>query len=124
MGFEGAELALVPLDTELAEDPAVTGTKAANLARAAAAGLPVLSGFVLVPAEKVPEGTASAGGASGANGRQPITIGAGASGRRSSSRMSPTCCVSGRSSWGISVAVPRPSRVWRGEARKRSVAGR
>lgn len=54
MGFEGAELAVVPLDSEYAEDVAVTGAKAANLARAAVVGLPVLPGFVLVPAERAP----------------------------------------------------------------------
>ncbi|WP_436771567.1 PEP/pyruvate-binding domain-containing protein [Yinghuangia sp. YIM S09857] len=40
---------VVPLDTEQAANPDLTGTKAANLARAAAAGLPVLPGFTLVP---------------------------------------------------------------------------
>jgi len=54
MGFEGAELAVVPLDAEHARDAAVTGAKAANLARAAVAGLPVLPGFVLVPADRAP----------------------------------------------------------------------
>lgn len=54
MGFEGAELAVVPLDSERAEDAAVTGAKAANLARAAVVGLPTLPGFVLVPVELAP----------------------------------------------------------------------
>ncbi|MFC8198894.1 PEP/pyruvate-binding domain-containing protein [Streptomyces sp. NPDC057298] len=54
MGFEGAELAVVPLDAEHAKDAAVTGAKAANLARAIVAGLPVLPGFVLVPADCAP----------------------------------------------------------------------
>ncbi|MEV7891177.1 PEP/pyruvate-binding domain-containing protein [Streptomyces sp. NPDC002817] len=54
MGFEGAELAVVPLDAEHAKDAAVTGAKAANLARAAVAGLSVLPGFVLVPADRAP----------------------------------------------------------------------
>lgn len=54
MGFPVANLAVVPLDTERAKDPAVTGAKAANLARSAVAGLPVLPGFVLVPADRVP----------------------------------------------------------------------
>ncbi|MFJ8111698.1 PEP/pyruvate-binding domain-containing protein [Streptomyces sp. NPDC096132] len=54
MGFEGAELAVVPLDSERAEDTTVTGAKAANLARAAVAGLPTLPGFVLVPTELAP----------------------------------------------------------------------
>ncbi|KOU72299.1 hypothetical protein ADK57_10155 [Streptomyces sp. MMG1533] len=54
MGFLVANLAVVPLDTERAKDPAVTGAKAANLARSAVAGLPVLPGFVLVPADRAP----------------------------------------------------------------------
>lgn len=40
---------VVPLDTERARNSDLTGAKAANLARAAAAGLPVLPGFALVP---------------------------------------------------------------------------
>lgn len=58
MGFEGAGFAVVPLDSEQAEDAAVTGAKAANLARAAVAGLPTLPGFVLVPAERAPDAPA------------------------------------------------------------------
>ena len=54
MGFEGAELAVVPLDSEEAEDATVAGAKAANLARAAVAGLPALPGFVLVPVKRAP----------------------------------------------------------------------
>lgn len=54
MGFIGAELAVVPLDAEHANDSATTGAKAANLARAAVAGLPTLPGFVLVPANRAP----------------------------------------------------------------------
>ncbi|MFE9443518.1 PEP/pyruvate-binding domain-containing protein [Streptomyces sp. NPDC006602] len=54
MGFEGAELAVVPLDSERAEDATVAGAKAANLARAAVAGLPALPGFVLVPVKRAP----------------------------------------------------------------------
>ncbi|WP_433893109.1 PEP/pyruvate-binding domain-containing protein [Streptomyces sp. CA-111067] len=46
------ELSVAPLDTGLARDPAAAGAKAANLARAAAEGLPVLPGFVLVPAAR------------------------------------------------------------------------
>lgn len=69
-------------------------------------------------------GTASAGGASGAKGSEPMTTGGGASGRRSASRTSWTRCASGLVPWGIPAALPRPSRVCRGEARKRSVAGR
>ncbi|WP_338682650.1 PEP/pyruvate-binding domain-containing protein [Streptomyces acidiscabies] len=55
MGFEGTELAVVPLDSEQARHPAVTGAKAADLARAAAAGLPTLPGFVLVPVDRAPD---------------------------------------------------------------------
>ncbi|WP_240554032.1 PEP/pyruvate-binding domain-containing protein, partial [Streptomyces niveiscabiei] len=55
MGFEGAELAVVPLDSERARHTAVTGAKAANLARAAVAGLPTLPGFVLVPVDRAPD---------------------------------------------------------------------
>ncbi|MFF3372596.1 PEP/pyruvate-binding domain-containing protein [Streptomyces sp. NPDC002680] len=54
MGFEGAELAVVPLDSKQAEDATVAGAKAANLARAAVAGLPALPGFVLVPVKRAP----------------------------------------------------------------------
>ncbi|MGX9889384.1 PEP/pyruvate-binding domain-containing protein [Streptomyces sp. NPDC002276] len=54
MGFELTGLAVVSLDTERAKDPAVTGGKAANLARSAVAGLPVLPGFVLVSADRAP----------------------------------------------------------------------
>ncbi|WP_415947169.1 PEP/pyruvate-binding domain-containing protein [Streptomyces sp. KLOTTS4A1] len=51
MGVGLERLAVVPLDAEAARDRSLTGPKAANLARAAAAGLPVLPGFALVPAE-------------------------------------------------------------------------
>lgn len=54
MGLQVTSLAVVPLDTKQAEDPAVTGAKAANLARSAVAGLPALPGFVLVPTERAP----------------------------------------------------------------------
>ncbi|MEU6350460.1 PEP/pyruvate-binding domain-containing protein [Streptomyces sp. NPDC047072] len=54
MGHTVARLAVVPLDSERAQDPAVTGAKAANLARSAVAGLPVLPGFVLVPSDRAP----------------------------------------------------------------------
>ncbi|MFD8043117.1 PEP/pyruvate-binding domain-containing protein [Streptomyces chartreusis] len=54
MGFDVNGLAVVPLGSQLAQNPAVTGAKAAHLARSAAAGLPVLPGFVLVPARRVP----------------------------------------------------------------------
>ncbi|WP_431045499.1 PEP/pyruvate-binding domain-containing protein [Streptomyces sp. P1-3] len=50
MGIDADLLAVVPLDAERAKDLAVTGAKAAHLARAAVAGLPVLPGFALVPA--------------------------------------------------------------------------
>lgn len=39
----------MPLESKRAADAVVTGAKAANLARAAGAGLPTLPGFVLVP---------------------------------------------------------------------------
>jgi hypothetical protein len=39
MGFEGAELAVVPLDSKQAEDATFAGAKAANLALAAGRGL-------------------------------------------------------------------------------------
>ncbi|MFH8369533.1 PEP/pyruvate-binding domain-containing protein [Streptomyces sp. NPDC018031] len=55
MGIDPDLLAVVPLDSERAKDPAVTGAKAAHLARAAAAGLPVLPGFALVPAGRAPD---------------------------------------------------------------------
>ncbi|WP_351236277.1 PEP/pyruvate-binding domain-containing protein [Streptomyces sp. NPDC002133] len=55
MPIDDLELAVVPLDAPEAEDPNLTGAKAANLARAAVAGLPVLPGFVLVPSERAPE---------------------------------------------------------------------
>ncbi|NEA98647.1 PEP/pyruvate-binding domain-containing protein [Streptomyces sp. SID13726] len=55
MGNPLAHLAVVPLDTLWAKDPAVTGAKAANLARSAVAGLPALPGFVLVPADRAPD---------------------------------------------------------------------
>jgi rifampicin phosphotransferase len=47
-------LAVVPLGAPLSRDPAVVGAKAANLARAAAEGLPALPGFVLVAAGRAP----------------------------------------------------------------------
>ena len=55
MGHPLGHLAVVPLDTEQAKDAAVTGAKAANLARSAVAGLPVLPGFVLVPGDRLPD---------------------------------------------------------------------
>ncbi|WP_435130910.1 PEP/pyruvate-binding domain-containing protein [Actinacidiphila sp. bgisy144] len=68
-GIEGIEgfdttavaMAVAPLDTAAAADPSVAGAKAANLARAAAAGLPVLPGFVLVAADRAPDAPAGAG---------------------------------------------------------------
>ncbi|WP_416968022.1 PEP/pyruvate-binding domain-containing protein [Streptomyces sp. 4F14] len=55
MRSQMTDLAVVPLDTEQAKDASVTGAKAANLARSAVAGLPVLPGFVLVPADRAPD---------------------------------------------------------------------
>ncbi|SDN71610.1 PEP/pyruvate-binding domain-containing protein [Streptomyces wuyuanensis] len=57
MRFEPADWAVVPLDNPLAHDPSIIGAKAAHLAHAAMAGLPVLPGFVLVPASRVPGAT-------------------------------------------------------------------
>ncbi|MEW2522749.1 PEP/pyruvate-binding domain-containing protein [Actinacidiphila alni] len=54
MRIDAEELAVVPLDSPLAHDPALAGAKAANLARAAAEGLPVLPGFALVPSARAP----------------------------------------------------------------------
>lgn len=54
MAVGAQELAVVPLESERARHPAVTGAKAANLARAAARGLPVLPGFALVPVARAP----------------------------------------------------------------------
>jgi hypothetical protein len=53
----------LPLDDPRATDPAVAGVKAANLARAAAAGLPVLAGFVITTAAGavLEEATSSSG---------------------------------------------------------------
>lgn len=55
MAVEANRLVVVPLEVERARDPRLTGGKAAQLARAAAAGLPVLPGFVLVPAARAPD---------------------------------------------------------------------
>ncbi|SEG92872.1 pyruvate, water dikinase [Actinacidiphila yanglinensis] len=60
-GIGSAPLAVVRLDAAVAGDPAVVGAKAANLARAAAAGLPVLPGFVLVAADRAPGAPAGTG---------------------------------------------------------------
>ncbi|OEJ28088.1 hypothetical protein BGM19_06785 [Streptomyces agglomeratus] len=62
MGSGLERLAVIPLEAEEARNPALTGAKAANLARAAAAGLPVLPGFALMPVEAaagVPHGEAA-----------------------------------------------------------------
>ncbi|MFI6585330.1 PEP/pyruvate-binding domain-containing protein [Embleya sp. NPDC050493] len=55
MAIDANRLAIVPLHAERADDPRLTGGKAAPLARAAAAGLPVLPGFVVVPADRAPD---------------------------------------------------------------------
>jgi pyruvate,water dikinase len=60
-GVDAGRLAVVPLDAAAAQDAALAGAKAANLARAAAAGLPVLPGFALVPAAVATDGNAAAG---------------------------------------------------------------
>ncbi|MFJ2635622.1 PEP/pyruvate-binding domain-containing protein [Streptomyces sp. NPDC087422] len=54
MRVDAEELAVVPLESPLAHEAALAGAKAANLARAAARGLPVLPGFALVPAARAP----------------------------------------------------------------------
>ncbi|MDT0343061.1 PEP/pyruvate-binding domain-containing protein [Streptomyces litchfieldiae] len=51
MGIDADRLAVVPLTAERAADATLTGAKAAALARARAAGLPVLPGFALVPGQ-------------------------------------------------------------------------
>ncbi|MCI3928935.1 PEP/pyruvate-binding domain-containing protein [Streptomyces sp. AN091965] len=51
IGVETDRLVVVGLEARHARDPRLTGAKAAHLARAAAVGLPVLPGFVLVPAD-------------------------------------------------------------------------
>ncbi|WP_274560773.1 PEP/pyruvate-binding domain-containing protein [Streptomyces spiramyceticus] len=51
-------LAVIPLEAAEARNPALTGAKAANLARAAAAGLPVLPGFAIVPAASAAQSAA------------------------------------------------------------------
>ncbi|WP_259299842.1 PEP/pyruvate-binding domain-containing protein, partial [Streptomyces aurantiacus] len=53
-GFDADRLAVIALDSVRARDIRTTGAKAAHLARAARAGLPVLPGFVLVPAAAAP----------------------------------------------------------------------
>jgi pyruvate,water dikinase len=54
VGIDWGRLAVVPLESREARNAAVTGAKAANLAIAAEAGLPVLPGFVLVGAGLAP----------------------------------------------------------------------
>lgn len=53
-GVPARRLAVVPLGSGTALDATVVGAKAANLARAAVRGLPVLPGFVIVAADRVP----------------------------------------------------------------------
>ncbi|MGK5531926.1 PEP/pyruvate-binding domain-containing protein [Streptomyces sp. URMC 129] len=61
IGLDADRLGVVPLDAERARDPTLAGGKAANLARARAAGLPVLPGFVIAP--RPPDGAADTGAA-------------------------------------------------------------
>ena len=63
MGIEAGALAVAPLEAAAARDPALAGAKAANLARAAAEGLPVLPGFVIVAADRAPPGPRTGPGA-------------------------------------------------------------
>ncbi|WP_051854547.1 PEP/pyruvate-binding domain-containing protein [Streptomyces sp. NRRL B-1347] len=51
IGVETDRLVVVGLEARRAREPRLAGAKAAHLARAAGAGLPVLPGFVLIPAE-------------------------------------------------------------------------
>lgn len=61
---------VVPLDTERARRADLTGAKAANLALARAAGLPVLPGFALVPGALADgDGRANGNGGADGNGR-------------------------------------------------------
>ncbi|MFE0438693.1 PEP/pyruvate-binding domain-containing protein [Streptomyces nigra] len=81
MRFEAAEWAVVPLSTPSAADPAITGAKAAHLARATEEELPVLPGFVLVPATRTRSaltGDEALRGAwrtlAGEDGREPLVV--------------------------------------------------
>ncbi|MFD7697142.1 PEP/pyruvate-binding domain-containing protein [Streptomyces sp. NPDC059805] len=81
MRFEAAEWAVVPMNTPWATDPDITGAKAAHLARAADEGLPVLPGFVLVPATRTRSaltGDEALRGAwrtlAGGDGREPLVV--------------------------------------------------
>lgn len=56
MGIDAEALAVLPLEAAAARDPGLAGAKAANLARAAAEGLPVLPGFVIVAADRAAAG--------------------------------------------------------------------
>ncbi|SDP06308.1 PEP/pyruvate-binding domain-containing protein [Actinacidiphila guanduensis] len=58
MAIDTGMFAVAALDSEGARDPSVVGAKAANLARSAAAGLPVLPGFVLVASDRAPRAPA------------------------------------------------------------------
>ncbi|MFE6402133.1 PEP/pyruvate-binding domain-containing protein [Streptomyces alboflavus] len=55
IGVDGDRLAVVALDARRAQDVRIAGAKAAHLARAAGAGLPVLPGFVVAAAAADPE---------------------------------------------------------------------
>ncbi|MFD9905048.1 PEP/pyruvate-binding domain-containing protein [Streptomyces sp. NPDC059063] len=56
IGVDTDRLAVVGLEARRARDARLAGAKAAHLARAAGAGLPVLPGFVLVPARDTEPG--------------------------------------------------------------------
>ncbi|WP_240661919.1 PEP/pyruvate-binding domain-containing protein [Streptomyces sp. WAC 06738] len=76
----GAWPAVLPLHAEPARDPGSAGAKAANLARAAAAGLPVLPGFVLTDPALAPGAPAGPGALRAAwrdlseGGRRPLIV--------------------------------------------------
>ncbi|MGP3982134.1 PEP/pyruvate-binding domain-containing protein [Streptomyces sp. KR80] len=65
------DVVIVPLDDARAVDPTLTGGKAAPLARAARAGLPVLPGFVIVSQQRTGPGTSTGPGTAG----PPLTPG-------------------------------------------------
>jgi rifampicin phosphotransferase len=73
MATHAEDITVVHLSDEDAEDARLTGGKAANLARAARAGLPVLPGFVLVPGERA-AGNGSGNGSGNGRGAHPDAL--------------------------------------------------